>query len=74
MSTDVLIPWLIALAICSGYGFFMYRRGYYFGAFNTASFIVKALIDQKKMTEQQITAVLQKAYDEAVAPMNDEES
>lgn len=43
MLTDPVLAWIIALAVCTLFGFVMYRKGFVAGGNNSSAIIVAAL-------------------------------
>lgn len=59
MTNDPIVAWLIALAVCTVYGWVMYRRGIARGAQTTATYMVKSIVDSGRMSEKQIAHACQ---------------
>ncbi len=73
MITDPIVSWLIALAVCTLYGWVMYSRGAKRGAYNAAWLIVTALSERNVISAERIDKEVAKYIEEQNRPLNDEE-
>ena len=62
MTIDLNVSWMIALAICTLYGWYQYSRGFNEGGSNATGILVQAIVESKKMSLKEIQAATEALY------------